>query len=40
MTYEGISASPGVAIGRAFIYDNGHNLEIEKFLKPSPTISE
>ena len=30
MTYEGISASPGVAIGRAFIYDNGHNLEIEK----------
>ncbi len=30
MTYEGISASPGIAIGRAFIYDNKKTLKIEK----------
>ncbi len=30
MTYKGISASPGIAIGRAFLYDNSLNLQIEK----------
>ena len=30
MNFEGISASPGIAIGRAFLYDNELNYEIEK----------